>query len=72
MAEINSGLTQEIRELVDREADLLSRNRPVKSMDMLRVRLSNLFLQFIQDPEYNPRAADFIREKMVGASVHHK
>lgn len=54
--------SSEIRELVDREADLLNRNRPLKSMEKLRQRLSSLFLQFVQNPEVNPRARDFMKE----------
>lgn len=55
--------SQEMIELIDREADLLSRNRPLKSMSNLRSRLMNLFLQFIQNPACNPRAGDFLVEK---------
>jgi hypothetical protein len=36
------------------------RGRPLKSMERLRIRLNNLVLQFLDDPKYNPRAADFI------------
>ena len=50
-------------ELVDREADLLHRGRPSKSMDSLRLRLSNLFLRFLENPQCNPRATDFLVEK---------
>ncbi|CAE7674536.1 IQUB [Symbiodinium microadriaticum] len=53
-------VNKEILELVDREADLLNRGRPHKSMESLRKRISNLFLQFIENPAYNPRAAEFI------------
>jgi hypothetical protein len=58
--EYDSPLTRDIADLVDREADLLNRGRPIQSMERLRTRLSNLVLQFIETPEYNPRAADFI------------
>lgn len=61
--EVVSSLSDEITELVDREADLLSRNRPPKSMERLRMRLSNLVLQFLQNPDFNPRASDFFKEK---------
>ncbi|KAJ1410755.1 hypothetical protein B484DRAFT_353315 [Ochromonadaceae sp. CCMP2298] len=43
--EMDSPLTGEIMDLVDREADLLNRGRAPKSMESLRVRLSNLFLR---------------------------
>jgi hypothetical protein len=52
--------TKDIIELVDREADLLNRGRPISSMESLRHRISNLFLQFIENPQFNPRAAEFI------------
>ena len=53
-------LTKTLSDLLDREADLLNRGRPFKSMEALRFRIKNLFLQFIEDPMYNPRASDFI------------
>jgi len=65
IGEVDNELTYEIRELIDREADLLSRNRPVKSMERLRMRLNNLFLQFVQSPDFNPRAGDFLKETKV-------
>lgn len=58
--EFDSPLTKDIADLTDREADLLNRGRPVKSMEKLRSRLSNLFLEFIENKKYNPRAADFV------------
>jgi len=61
--EMVSPLTQEIVELVDREADLLNRGRAVKSMESLRLRIHHLFLRFLENPEYNPRAAEFMVEK---------
>jgi hypothetical protein len=61
--EMDSPLTGEIMELVDREADLLNRGRAPKSMESLRIRLSNLFLRFLENPVYNPRAAEFSVEK---------
>jgi hypothetical protein len=61
--EFDSALTKDIADLTDREADLLNRGRPVKSMEKLRGRLSNLFLEFLEDPIYNPRASDFVGKK---------
>lgn len=63
VSEVECELTAEIKDLLDREADLISRNRPAKSMERLRMRLSNLFLEFLQNPEFNPRAVDFLKEK---------
>jgi hypothetical protein len=54
-------LTHSLAELLDREADLLNRGRPLASMEALRMRIRNLFLQFVEDPAYDPRARDFIR-----------
>ncbi len=61
--EFESPLTRDISDLIDREADLLNRGRPAKSMEKHKVRLNNLFLQFIENPIYNPRAKDFISFK---------
>jgi hypothetical protein len=55
--EFDSQLTRDIIELIDREADMLNRGRKDKSLEGLRKRLTNLFLQFIETPEYNPEAA---------------
>ena len=62
-----SALTKEAIDLINREADLLNRGRPIGTMEGLRIRIKNLFLSFIQDPKYNPRAAEFT--KMVGGST---
>ena len=37
-------LSDEIEELINREADMLNRGRPEKSLEGLRLRLCNLFL----------------------------
>lgn len=58
----NSAIIRDIQDLVDREADLLNRGRPIKSMEGLRTRLLHLFLEFIQNPLYNPRAKDFLKK----------
>merc|ERR1711903_263808 len=57
--EFDCNLTREIVDLIDREADLLNRGRGEKSLDGLRRRLANLFLQFIETPEFNPEAMRF-------------
>ena len=44
--------------------DLLNRGRPLRSMERLRQRLNGLLLQFLDNPQYNPRAADFIQKNM--------
>lgn len=54
--EFACALTKEIVELIDREADMLSRGRKEKSLEGLRKRLSNLFLQFVETPEFNPES----------------
>jgi len=59
--EFDCNLTREIVDLVDREADLIRRDRSDKSLEGLRKRLRNLFLQFIEMPEFNPEAARFQR-----------
>jgi len=53
-------LTRDISDLVDREADLLSRGRAFSSMTGLRKRIKTMFLQYIENPQFNPRASDFI------------
>lgn len=53
----------QIVELIDREADLLNRGRSDKSLEGLRRRTLRCFLQFIQNPMYNPEAANFTLTK---------
>ena len=57
--EFDCNLTRNVVELIDREADLLNRGRSEKSLGGLRKRLSNMFLRFIETPEFNPEAARF-------------
>mmetsp|Transcript_42450 Transcript_42450/g.51468 ORF Transcript_42450/g.51468 Transcript_42450/m.51468 type:complete len:531 (+) Transcript_42450:224-1816(+) len=57
--EFDCNLTREIVELIDREADLLNRGRSPKSMEGLHRRIANLFLQFIETPEFNPEATRY-------------
>ncbi|CAM9465032.1 unnamed protein product [Sphacelaria rigidula] len=54
-------LTRDITELVDREADLLSRGRGEASLRPLRQRIRNLFLRFTETPDFNPEATRFLR-----------
>jgi len=57
--EFDCNLTRDIVELIDREADMLNRGRSESSLAGLRKRLANLFLQFVETPEFNPEAARF-------------
>ncbi|ORX54713.1 hypothetical protein BCR36DRAFT_581599, partial [Piromyces finnis] len=59
--EFDCALSREIIKLIDREGDLISRGREPKSLEGLRKRISNLFLQFIKTPEFNPEAALHIK-----------
>ena len=49
-----------IVDLIDREGDMLNRGRPVKTLETMRKRLNNLFLHYIENPIFNPRAIEFI------------
>ncbi|KAK9828672.1 hypothetical protein WJX72_001452 [[Myrmecia] bisecta] len=54
--EFDCNLTRDIVQLIDREADLLNRGRHPKTLEGLRKRISTLFLQFVETPEFNPEA----------------
>ena len=54
-------LTQEIIELIDREADLLMRGVKESNLDGLRKRISTLFLQYIKTPTFNPESAKLLK-----------
>ena len=71
--EFDCNLTRDVVELIDREADMLNRGRSEASLQGLRKRLANLFLQFVQTPEFNPEAARFQKvpnELVLNPSVH--
>ncbi|KAG6541978.1 hypothetical protein Mapa_016615 [Marchantia paleacea] len=55
----NCPLIREILDLVEREADLMNRGRPARTLSGLRQRILNLFLQFVETPDFNPEAAGF-------------
>ncbi|CAM9766755.1 unnamed protein product, partial [Discosporangium mesarthrocarpum] len=59
--EFDCRLTRDIVELVDREADLLARGRGEESLRGLRQRIRNLFLRFLETPDFNPEATRFLR-----------
>lgn len=60
-------LIQDIMDLADREADLLSRGRPPATLYSMRARLQNLLLQYIESPVFNSRAQEFVNlPKMSG------
>lgn len=54
-------LTQDIVELIDREADLMMRGVKEASLEGLRKRISTLFLQYIKTPTFNPEAAKLLK-----------
>jgi len=54
-------LTQDIVELIDREADLLMRGVKEGNLEGLRKRISTLFLQYIKTPTFNPEAARLLK-----------
>lgn len=54
-------LTQEIVELIDREADLLMRGVKESNLEGLRKRILTLFLQYCKTPLFNPEAARLIK-----------
>lgn len=52
-------VSAELEKLIDRENELLARGFSNRSMDGLRKRITNLFLQYIKLPMVNPDAARF-------------
>eukprot|EP00049_Salpingoeca_infusionum_P008048 m.130267 g.130267 ORF g.130267 m.130267 type:complete len:722 (-) comp13897_c0_seq2:1186-3351(-) len=51
-----SKISTEILGLIQREADLLGRRTKPESLEGLRQRILNLFLQLVETPEFNPEA----------------
>lgn len=62
-------LTRDIVELIDREGDMLNRGRSDRALEGLRKRLANLFLQFIETPEFNPLASNLKNASIQFANV---
>ncbi|CCW72143.1 unnamed protein product [Phytomonas sp. Hart1] len=50
----DSSESKELCQLIDREADLINRGWKSASLVELRKRITNIFRNFILDPEYNP------------------
>ncbi|XP_029472517.1 IQ and ubiquitin-like domain-containing protein isoform X2 [Rhinatrema bivittatum] len=61
MKEYDCKLTQEIIELIDREADLMMRGVKECNLEGLRKRISTLFLQYIKTPFFNPEVARILK-----------
>lgn len=57
--EFDCQMTKELIQLIEREADLMYRNRPTESLQGLRQRILDLFLKFIRVPKFNPEAAAY-------------
>jgi hypothetical protein len=66
--EFDSVLCRDVVDLCDREAEMLNRGRGADTLGGLRKRLANLFLQFIETPDYNPEATRFLRVPPSGGS----
>lgn len=62
-------LTQDLMELIDREADLLTRGIKVENLEGLRQRISTLFLQFCKTPLFNPEAARLLKVPQDASSL---
>jgi len=58
--EYDSKLTREIVGLLNREADLLLRGTKKANLTGLQKRIRNLFLQFCEEPEYNPMSERYL------------
>jgi len=54
VSEKPSEVTPEIKNLINREADLMNRGRPAKFLEGLRERILLLYLKYVMDPEMNP------------------
>ena len=57
-----SDLCFEIKQLINREADMIQRKRPLAAMEGLNTRISNLFLRYIELPRVNPEIERFKEE----------
>ncbi len=58
----NTDLAEEIKQLINREADMINRKRPTTSLQGLRTRLTNLFLRYIENPKNNPELSRYQKQ----------
>ncbi|KAJ8387714.1 hypothetical protein AAFF_G00151450 [Aldrovandia affinis] len=65
-------LTREIVELIDREADLVTREIKNFFLEGLRKRISTLFLQYIKTPAFNPEVARLLRVPPIAGQQRRK
>ncbi|KAK1168987.1 IQ and ubiquitin-like domain-containing protein [Acipenser oxyrinchus oxyrinchus] len=63
-------LTEDIVELIDREADLLMRGVKESNLEGLRKRISTLFLQYIKTPTFNPEVARLLKVPQDPSLLH--
>jgi len=54
-------LTHDLVELIDREADLISRGIKSTNLQGLRQRITTLFLQYCKTPEFNPEVGRLLK-----------
>jgi hypothetical protein len=66
VAEVDCKLSRELVGLLDRELDLLARDRPAAALAALRARIRTLFLAFCDTPEFNPLAARYAPSAAAG------
>ncbi|XP_070611537.1 IQ motif and ubiquitin-like domain-containing protein [Erythrolamprus reginae] len=64
-------LTQEIVELIDREADLMMRGVKECNLQGLRQRICTLFLQYIKTPLFNPEVARLLKVPADPMKLYH-
>ncbi|XP_013927310.1 PREDICTED: IQ and ubiquitin-like domain-containing protein [Thamnophis sirtalis] len=64
-------LTQEIVELIDREADLMMRAVKECNLQGLRQRICTLFLQYIKTPLFNPEVARLLKVPADPMKLYH-
>ena len=55
-------MSYEIKQLINREADMIHRKRPLYSLEGLQLRLSNMFLRYIGQPLVNPEIKKYKKE----------
>eukprot|EP00039_Didymoeca_costata_P008103 m.108082 g.108082 ORF g.108082 m.108082 type:complete len:626 (+) comp13949_c0_seq7:239-2116(+) len=58
--EFESSLTNEIVSLLNREAELMLRKTKAQNLAGLRKRIRNLFLEFCEEPAFNPMAERYL------------
>lgn len=69
VSENPTDISSEIKNLINREADLMNRGRPSRNLFGVRERILKLFLYYIRNEEMNPEIKIFRQKQLKGGNI---